>query len=352
MPTVLNQLQQALPQGAAALLITETSRRYVTGFASSLGYIFVTKGQVTALFDSRYIEAATAGVAPGITVQLLKSLKGQGSRLLQGATALYTEVGITVAQLNALGGLFNLPVKGAAWVDSLIAKARAQKTAWELEQIVKAQRFAEQALEQVLGFIKPGVTERQIAAELEYRMKLCGSDDMSFETIAVTGKKTSLPHGVPGDETVQKGDFITMDFGATCNGYHSDMTRTVAVGAPTAKMRKVYETVLAANLAAEEKAAAGVACSEVDAAARLVIEKAGYGSCFGHSTGHGVGLEIHEAPTVGPKNSEPLCPGQVITAEPGIYLPGEFGVRIEDMLFITKNGAKNLTNTKKSLIIL
>lgn len=352
MQAILKKLQQALPKGTAALLITETARRYATDFPSSLGYVFVTQGEITALFDSRYIEAAKAKISPEITVLQLKSLKEQGAALLKGSTALYTEVGITVAQLNRLGRLFGIPVKGAAFVDDLILNARAVKSQWELEQIEKAQRFAEQAFEQVLGFIRPGVTERQIAAELEYRMKLCGSDDMSFETIAITGQKTSLPHGVPGDKAVQSGDFVTMDFGATCNGYHSDMTRTVAVGTPSEKMRRVYETVLKANLAAEEKAAAGVPCKAVDGAARAVIEAAGYGSCFGHSTGHGVGLEIHEAPTVGPNNDRLLQAGEVITAEPGIYLPGEFGVRIEDMLFVTKNGAKNLTNTKKSLIIL
>lgn len=352
MTEIISKLQQSLPVNTAILLYDETARRYVTGFPSSLGYVFILPKKVTALFDSRYIEAAAAGVFEEIEVCLLKNLQQQGQTLLEGISKLYVETTLSVRQLHAFQKLFTVPVEGAEWATFAIEQARTVKTEWELAQICRAQQYAEQAFEQVLPFIKPGVTEQQIAAELEYRMKLCGSEDVAFQTIAVTGAKTALPHGVPGSQRVQKGDFVTVDFGAVCNGYRSDMTRTVAVGFATDEMKNIYDTVLAANLAAEKTVRAGVACSAVDAAARDCIQNAGYGENFGHGTGHGVGLEIHEAPTVGPKNNQLLVPGQVITVEPGIYLPGKFGVRIEDMLFVTKNGANNLTNTKKSLIIL
>lgn len=346
------KLQQKLQKNTAILLCTEAARRYVTGFHSSLGYVFITSEKTTALFDSRYIEAATAGVFEGIEVLLLKNLQQQGQALLEGVSKLLVETTLSVREFRAFQKLFSVPVEEAEWVTATVEQAREIKTEWELSQICQAQQYAEQAFEQVLHFIKPGVTERQIAAELEYCMKRCGSEDAAFQTITVAGSKTSLPHGVPGNQKVAKGDFITMDFGAVSKGYRSDMTRTVAVGFATDEMKNVYDTVLAANLAAEKVVAAGVLCSTVDAAARNLIKNAGYGDCFGHGTGHGVGLDIHEAPTVGPKNSQPLAAGQIITVEPGIYLPGKFGVRIEDMLFVTKNGANNLTNTKKSLIIL
>ena len=184
-------------------------------------------------------------------------------------------------------------------------------------------------------------------------MKLYGAEKIAFETIAISGKNTSMPHGVPTDKKVESGDFVTMDFGAVINGYCSDMTRTVAVGFATDEMKQVYETVLQAQKAAESAAKAGVFCRDVDAAARDIISSAGYGEYFCHSTGHGVGLEIHEMPALSPKAGElKLRAGQVVTDEPGIYLPEKFGVRIEDMLQIQKNGCKNLTKAEKHLIIL
>jgi Xaa-Pro aminopeptidase len=212
--------------------------------------------------------------------------------------------------------------------------------------------MAEKAFLEVLNFIREGVTEIQIAAELEYRMKLAGSKAPSFGTIVVSGENSSMPHGVPGSRVIRAGDFITMDFGAVYNGYRSDMTRTVAVGFATDEMQKVYETVLKANLAAIEAVREGVTAASVDLAARNVIKDAGYGEFFTHSTGHGVGLEVHETPTVSFKNENKLCSGQVITIKPGIYKIGKFGVRIEDMVVVTKNGCNNLTKAEKSLIII
>ena len=205
----------------------------------------------------------------------------------------------------------------------------------------------------MLDFIKVGKSEREIAAFLEYRMKIYGAEKIAFETIAVSGENSSMPHGVPTDKRVENGDFITLDFGAVINGYCSDMTRTVAVGFATDEMQQVYNTVLQAQQKVIDIVSTGVLCSEADKAARDIIEAAGYGEYFNHSTGHGVGLEIHETPTLSKKSgSIKLRAGQIVTDEPGIYLPGKFGVRIEDMLLVQKNGCKNLTKAPKHLIIL
>ncbi|MGI5936914.1 MAG: M24 family metallopeptidase, partial [Oscillospiraceae bacterium] len=199
---------------------------------------------------------------------------------------------------------------------------------------------------------KPGLTEREIAAELTYRMLKYGGEGNSFDPIVVAGKKSSMPHGAPGDEVIQKGDFVTMDFGCVKNGYCSDMTRTVAVGGASGEMRRIYEVVLAAQEAGISAARAGVPGEEIDSAARKVIEEAGYGSYFGHSFGHSLGLEVHETPNAAPKAKAEMPEGAVISAEPGIYIPSKFGVRIEDTLYLTGQGAENITKAPKELIIL
>mgnify|MGYP004447624313 FL=1 len=234
----------------------------------------------------------------------------------------------------------------------LLAELRAAKTPHEQQCMREAQAIAEKALEDVLKIIRPGVTERDIAAELTYRILKHGGEGNSFEPIAVTGKNTSMPHGVPGDTIVQAGDFVTMDFGCLHNGYCSDMTRTVAVGFATDEMKAVYGTVLRAQLAGISAAKAGIAGCEIDAAARKVIDDAGYGEYFGHSFGHSLGLDIHEAPGASPSEKRLLPAGAVISAEPGIYLPGKFGVRIEDVLILGENGCENITHAPKELIVL
>ncbi len=226
------------------------------------------------------------------------------------------------------------------------------KTEDEVEKIIAAQRIAEKAFEHILGFIKPGKTEKEVRLELEYYMLSHGADDLSFETIAVAGVKTSMPHGVPGDNVIKSGDFVTMDYGALVDGYHSDMTRTVAVGDITDEQIKVYAAVLEAQLAGLNSLHNGISGVDADKAARGVIEKAGYDDCFGHGTGHGVGVEIHEAPTLSPRSKHVLKTGHVVTVEPGIYVPGKFGVRIEDMALITDDGCRILTDCPKELIVI
>ena len=234
----------------------------------------------------------------------------------------------------------------------LLAELRAVKDPEELEIMIAAQRIAEKALTDILNEIRPGVTEKEIAARLQYLMLHYGAEDKSFDPIVVSGPNGSLPHGVPSEKVIQAGEFVTMDFGCIYHGYCSDMTRTVAVGSVTDEMRQVYDTVLQAQLAGIAAARAGATGKAVDGAARDIIRQAGYGPCFGHSFGHGVGVEIHEGPNATPSNDKPLPAGAVISAEPGIYLPGKLGVRIEDVLYLTPEGCQNLTLAPKELVIL
>ena len=234
----------------------------------------------------------------------------------------------------------------------LFPSLRAVKSGEELASMTEAQRISEAALEEVLQILRPGMTEREAAAELVYRMLRHGSEGNSFDPIVVTGSKTSLPHGVPGDKVIEKGDFLTMDFGSLKNGYCSDMTRTVAVGSATDEMKNVYDVVLRAQLAGIKAARAGVLGRDIDQASRKVIADAGFGPYFGHGFGHCLGLEIHEPPFASPKGNVPLPAGSVSSAEPGIYLPGRFGVRIEDVMILRETGAELITRAPKELIIL
>ena len=234
----------------------------------------------------------------------------------------------------------------------MFTELRPSKSAEEQECLRAAQKISEKALEEVLGLIRPGITEREIAAELNYRMMKYGAEGNSFDTISITGAKTSMPHGVPGDEKVKDGDFVTMDFGCLYQGYCSDMTRTVAVGHVTDEMRKVYGIVLEAQLAGIAHARAGIPGCEIDKAARDVIVKAGYGPYFGHSFGHSLGLDIHEPPFAAPTGKAIMPVGCAVSAEPGIYLPGKFGVRIEDVLILHEDGCEDIASAPKELIIL
>lgn len=346
----IESIRKILNKNQAALIYTPVSRQYLSGFESSLGYLFITETEAVLFVDGRYIEAAKKGAKEQIKVSLFTNLSEQVKRFL-GGKSLLVETSNTVADVKGFEKLFGVNIIPSENLENLLKELRIIKLDYEIDCVIKAQRIAEKAFDDVLGFIRPGVTEIEIAAELEYRMKLAGSERISFETIAVSGEKTSMPHGVPGERVIKSGDFITMDFGAVYNGYHSDMTRTIAVGKVTDEMKKVYDIVLNANLAAIERVAEGVKISEVDLAARNIIKNAGYGEYFTHSTGHGVGLEIHEAPTVSFRNEKNLVSGQLITIEPGIYLEGKFGVRTEDMVVVTKNGCNNLTKAEKRLII-
>ncbi len=342
--------------GINALLVTTgVNRQYACGFRSTEGVVLITDDEAYLFVDFRYIEAAQKADT-GMTVQLVDSENTYRKRIeaaLKGkkyAAVGFEDGSITYSEYKKYSNdIISLPMKPAS---GLLNELRRVKDDEEVSNLIAAQRISENALREVLSVIKPGITEREIAAELTYQMLKYGAENMSFDPIVVTGVKTSMPHGEAGDEAVRGGDFVTMDFGCRVNGYCSDMTRTVAVGNVSEEMRNVYDIVLRAQLAGIAAAKAGVRGRDIDAAARNVISKAGYGQYFGHSFGHGLGLNIHEEPSASPMSDIIMPAGAVISAEPGIYLPGKFGVRIEDVLILGENGCRNITLAKKELIIL
>ena len=339
-----------------ALLVTdEKNQRYAAGFPFTDGAVLVSRERAWLITDSRYIEAAEAAAEEGVTVQLFDQAHPLAARLKEavaacGARKLAAEdQSLSHAAFLAWEKKLGLTLLPAG---DLFCTLRAVKSEGEIASMIAAQRISEAALEEVLQILRPGMTEREVAAELVYRMLLHGSEGNSFDPIVVTGSKTSMPHGVPGDKVIQRGDFVTMDFGCLKNGYCSDMTRTVAVGEATDEMRRVYDVVLRAQLKGIAAAKAGVLGRDIDAAARKVIADAGYGQYFGHGFGHCLGLDIHEPPFASPKGDRPLPAGSLSSAEPGIYLPGRFGVRIEDVMILREDGAEVITKAPKELIIL
>ncbi|HJB12458.1 MAG TPA: Xaa-Pro peptidase family protein [Candidatus Oscillibacter excrementigallinarum] len=338
------------------LLTNEANRFYASGFhsAGTDGMALVTREACYYFTDSRYTEAARRHIQ-GADIQEVGAGRGY-SALLQEAIQRhhirrlgFEDVYMTVREHGFYAKALPCQLVPAA---DLLAELRAVKDPEELEIMISAQRIAEKALADILNEIRPGVTEKEIAARLQYLMLHYGAEDKSFDPIVVSGPNGSLPHGVPSGKVIQAGEFVTMDFGCVYHGYCSDMTRTVAVGSVTEEMQQVYDTVLRAQKAGIAAARAGAAGRAVDGAARDIIEQAGYGPYFGHSFGHGVGVEIHEGPNATPSNDKPLPAGAVISAEPGIYLPGKLGVRIEDVLYLTEDGCQNLTLAPKDLIIL
>lgn len=355
---MMNHLKQIAARldeyGIDAMLVSsEPGERYAVGFKGE-GYVVVAKNECRYFTDSRYIEAAEKQVT-GTSVTMTDRAKNYRILIQKavddlGIEKLGFEDGyMTVAQYRQLADAFTCELVPA---QGLLGALRAAKDEEEIALMTKAQRISEQALEEILKFLRPGVTEKEVAAKLTYDMLRFGAEKMSFDPIVASGPNGSLPHAVPSDRAIQSGEFVTMDFGCIYGGYCSDMTRTVAVGEPTEEMKKVYAVVLEAQLAGIAAEKAGVTGKSVDAAARRVIEDAGYGEYFGHSFGHSVGLEIHEAPNAGSTCEDVIPLGAAVSAEPGIYLPGKFGVRIEDVTIFTADGCMNLTKAPKDLIIL
>lgn len=351
----LQNLLKEQQSGTCALIISPENRKYFTGFESSDGFLLVSSDRAVFITDGRYIEAAEKQIS-NCEVRLLGKTYPQIAEVLKEMNCsrlLVESTRTTVSTYNSLKGVLKkIPVSTDTTLDTIINTLRSIKTEYEVESIVKAQRIAEDAFEHILKFIKIGVTEKEIALELDFYMLKHGGEGLSFETIAVSGKNSSMPHGVPSNKKIENGDFITMDFGTIINGYHSDMTRTVAVGYATDEMKNVYGTVLKAQQNCLDNLKAGVSCKDGDEFARSAIRNAGYGQYFTHSTGHGVGVEIHEFPNLSPASDSILQIGNIVTVEPGIYIPENFGVRIEDMALITENGCTNLTSAPKELIIL
>ncbi len=352
----IEKLKKILPDGNTAALITSNvNRLYFSGFKSSAGAVLITKNSSNLLVDFRYFEAAHKSVGSVINVICFKNIYDSLNEILSCEdikTVLIEDEFVTLSQAKKLEDKLNAQIVSDYNLSDKLLDFRVIKSQSEIDKIITAQRITEKSYLELLNFVKVGVSERKLALELEHLMKLNGAEGTAFDIIAISGVNTSLPHGVPTDKTLQNGDFITFDIGSVYDGYHSDMTRTIALGYVTEKMREVYDIVLCAHIEASKDIKAGNTCADVDKAARNYIESKGYGEYFGHSTGHGVGLEIHEKPTVYLTSDTVLKNNMVITNEPGIYLPNEFGVRIEDMYLVTQTGYKDLAKIDKELIIL
>jgi len=349
---MINKLFENLPKDIDALLITsDVNRIYLSGFDASDDMLFITRDEAYFLADSRYIEEVKNKVKH-MTPLLVKNFYDTLRKLIEKHNVKrigFEDRDLTVFRFERLKK--ELKVEFVP-IGDLILNLRKIKSEEEIKYIKKAQTIADKTFEHLLKYIRPGRTEREVMLELKfYSMKL-GSEGDSFEPIVISGKNTSLPHGLPTDKVIEEGDFVTLDFGCVVNHYRSDMTRTIAVGFVTDEMKRIYNIVLDAQKNALDNIKAGMTGKECDSLARDIINKAGFGDCFGHGLGHSVGLEIHEAPRFSPNESEIMKENMIMTVEPGIYLEGNFGVRIEDMVVIEKEGICNLTASPKELIVL
>lgn len=339
--------------GIDALLVTNMYNvRYLTNFTGSTGLALITEEKAYFVTDFRYTEQA-AEEAIGFEIQKNEGLiYKEVARLVEKNQIKklgFEESDISYATYKQLEDLIQTDLVG---VSGLVEKIREVKTEDEIAIIQKAVEITEKAYDYILGFVKVGVTEIEIANKLDFYMRNLGATGVSFDTIVASGFRSAMPHGVASEKKIEEGDMVTIDFGCIYKGYVSDMTRTFAVGDPGEKMKEVYEIVYQANKKVTEAAKVGVTGAELDAIARDYITEQGYGDAFGHSTGHGIGLEVHEGPRISYKNTAPLVENNVITNEPGIYIPGLGGVRIEDDLVIKENGNENLMSTSKKLVII
>ncbi len=337
----------------AAFITGDISRRYVTGFSSSAGVVLVTKNKSYFIIDGRYFEKAEQQ-AKGCEVLLLTDLRKQLYAIIEaeGIEVISIESKtVTVSELEDYKKLFNaLTVDSSSWLSVTIERMRIIKSEEEILKIEAAQRIAEAAFSKLITSIRVGMTEKQVASVLNFYMMDLGADGISFDTIAASGVNSACPHAVPTDKQLQNGEFLTLDFGAVVDGYHSDMTRTVVIGKPDDEMKNMYNAVWGANTDALKAVRADITGKLLDNVARSTMDAWGYEKYFTHGLGHGVGLEIHEAPNVSPKSPFTLREGMVITIEPGAYIPHKYGVRIEDMVVVTSDGCLNLTKTPKTLI--
>lgn len=350
----LNKLRDLLVEKELdALLITSSfNRRYMTDFTGTAGIAIVSKNDAVFITDFRYMEQAHEQVKDFRIVQHMKTIIEEVA--LQVEEMDIKKLGFEKEDLTyGMYELYKNNVKAELVPTAgLVEKLRIIKTPEELEVLRQAAKIADDAFTHICGYIKPGMTELQVANELEFFMRQQGATSSSFDTIVASGVRGALPHGVASEKKIQTGELVTMDYGALYNGYISDITRTVAVGEPSKQMREIYEITLTAQKMAVEGFKPGLTGVQADAIARDYIISKGYGEAFGHSTGHGIGLEVHESPGLSSRSEVVLEPNMTVTAEPGIYLPGIGGVRIEDDLIITENGCERLTHSTKELQIL
>ncbi len=350
----VDRLRKLLEQhDLEALFVTNAvNRRYLSGFTGSSGYLVVTPQDAILFTDFRYREQAPQQAKDFRVIEHQADPAETIAATLKelGVTRLgFEQHDLSYASYQSYQSKLGVTLVAA---DKLIEQLRMVKDEQEVQLIETACELVDRTYEHMLGFIKPGMTERDVALELEFYMRANGADSTSFSTIVVSGVRSSLPHGGPTDKVLEKGDFVTLDFGAYMNGYCSDITRTVVLGEPTDRHREIYDIVLEAQLTALERIRPGMTGKEADAIARDLIARYGYGEHFGHGLGHGLGMEIHEEPRLSRTGEYVLEPGMIVTVEPGIYIPGFGGVRIEDDVVVTETGVRRLTKSSKQLEVL
>ncbi|RKP57183.1 aminopeptidase P family protein [Cohnella endophytica] len=343
----------AKSEGSALLVTHPVNRRYLSGFTGSSGVVLITADHAALVTDFRYREQAPQQ-APGFQiVEHGADMNATVADLLRQWNVdalLIEEQDVTFATYRTMESAFT-PVKLLP-SEGIVEKLRTIKDESELAVMQEAADLADRAFAHILGFIKPGISEKAVALELEVFMRSQGATSSSFDTIVASGERSALPHGTASDRIIGRDEFVKLDYGAYYNGYCSDITRTIVVGKPSDKHREIYEIVKEAQQHALDQLRPGMTGVEGDALTRDIITRYGYGEYFGHGTGHGLGMEVHEAPRLSKTGNTVLAPGMVVTVEPGIYLPGFGGVRIEDDVVITERGIRILTSSPKHLITL
>lgn len=352
----IRRLQKAMPDTMQAALFRDPSNRfYLTGMRSSAGTVLVTKRHAWLIIDFRYLEDAEKKVKNCIVIEETDLYAQIRSLLLaEEVTRLSVHSGLTSLEeyRSLTEALQPVEIDASDRLHKVIEALRMEEYEEEIACHRKAQQITDHVFSHICGFIRPGMTELDVSREIGVMLTTLGSDDRNFNFIVASGENSSLPHGFATNRMIRNGDFVTMDFGAVYGGYLADMTRTVAVGHVSEEQRRVYDTVLEAQKRAFDVIRPGAICREVDAAARDYIYAQGYRGCFSHGLGHSVGVEVHENPRFNEVCTERLIPGIVITVEPGIYLKGRFGVRIEDMIVIRDGGFEDLATSPKELIVL
>lgn len=350
----LKQLQRYLrEQGLDLMLVSNPANRfYLSGFEGSSGYLLIGPEQAIIITDFRYLEQARRQ-APGFRhhpwkEDLYTSLLSLLNEI-KPARLGFESRHLTYSAYRELREALSLDMVPLEYT---VEKIRMIKSEYEIAVLRRGAAALDRAFNDILGYIRPGLTEREVAFELEFILRRNGAAAASFSYIVASGERGSMPHGVASSKVLEPGELVTIDFGAVFDGYATDMTRTVALGRAGKRQKAIYDLVYRAQQRALEGMAAGMSCREADRLARAVIEQAGYGACFGHGLGHGIGLETHEMPVLSPRGQETLAPGMVVTVEPGVYIAGWGGVRIEDMVFVNEHGVEVLTRSSKELIII
>lgn len=346
---VRNRFQEL---GIDGLLVTgQSNRRYLTGFTGTAGMVLISGNEAKLITDFRYTEQAEAQAKDYEIVESKDVVKEIAEQVKMIGI---TKLGFEQEHLTYSGyKKFTEKIRvGLVPVSGIIERLRMTKTDQEIETLKTAASISDKAFLHILEFICPGVTEMEVNNELEFYMRKQGAISSSSDAIIASGYRSALPHGVASNKAIEKGEMVTLDFGANYEGYLSDMTRTVAVGEPKEELKRIYDIVYEALDRGIQCAKSGAGCRDVDSTVRDYIAAEGYGERFGHGTGHGVGLDIHEDPYFSIKSDDYLQPGMVMTVEPGIYLPGVGGVRIEDDIVVTESGCEVITRSQKSLITL